>query len=343
MKIESIKLALPSRKVTNEDVIDEIRAESTSFVGDLDKILHVIGKTLRKTGTDVRYWIDGESETSLSVTLKAAQEAIEEAPGEIDLVIYASVYNELVEPASSNLIAFELGFPQAECFDIKEACDGWVKAMKIAQSLMITDSSYRRVLIINDEFSMRPQYAIRPQLFCLDSPKQLQNRFPAFTIGEGATATIVSKSGDNWKFTSKTRNEYYDLCTVTPRYYRRGELSAKVGVDGPGLFTSWAGALSEKGIPLAIETFDLSGINSMHVSRLFTHASSTADWTKISMAIALHNRWYDIHPLTGNLVSASIPAAMAMAVNDGSLERGHDVAVLCASAGMTFSTAHFEF
>src|SRR6185437_633879 len=252
MRIQSLAVALPKRKVTNADILTEIEQASTHFTGDLDQTLRHIDRSLKITGSNVRYWVNGSGETSLSLTTDACREALSTVDGKIDLIICASVFGELVEPATSNLIAHELGLDNVECVDVKEACDGWMKAMKIADALIKT-GTYERILVVNGEFSMTKGYAINPGLFDLNSADELQWRFPIFTIGEGATATVVEKDPLRpWTFSNKTRNDLFDLCTVAPTWHKPGSISPRVGKDGPGFFTSWASELTGHGVPLAI-------------------------------------------------------------------------------------------
>ena len=92
-----------------------------------------------------------------------------------------------------------------------------------------------------------------------------------------------------------------------------------------------------------IKTFKKSRIDPAGVDILFSHAHSKKFWGKVAEEIGLGGKHFEIHDRTGNLVSASIPAAMALARDDGVLQRGQKVATLCASAGMTFSAASFQF
>lgn len=342
MRIEQVTVTLPSRKVTNGDVIQEFERASSDFQGNIRGTARYIEKVLLASGSDIRYWLE-EGETPLELTLRACRAAMTHLPDNtIDLVIWASVYGELVEPATSNLVASTLGLDTAECFDMKEACDGWMKAVKIADALIKT-GQYRRVMVINSEFSMTPNFAIRPRLFNFSSAEELKWRFPIFTIGEGVAVTILSAdAGNEWGHTNLSRNDLYDLCTV-PAAWHAGGGSDRVAKDGPGWFTSWAAELSGEGIPLAVETFKRSGINPDGIDILFTHASSKRDWTQIATDIGLQNKLFDIYTRCGNLVSASVPAAMALAIEDGVLSRGNRVAVLVGSAGMTFSAASFNF
>lgn len=342
MKMESLSVVLPSRRVTNDEVIDIIASNSKNFQGDLSRTLRHISLALRKSGSNARRWL-GDEQTAFELTLEACRKAMDriEATDRIDLLIYASVFSELTEPATSNLIARRLGLDAVECFDIKEACDGWMKAVKIA-SAFIESGTYRRIMIVNSEFSMVHGYAINPKLFSLDSADQIEWRFPAYTIGEAVTATILGPDPSNlWRHYNATRNDLFDLCTVTTPWTKA--TSDRMAKDGLGMFTSYGADLRHHGFPLAIEAFKRSRINPSDVDFLATHSSSKKDWTEGAKVIGLIDKFYDIYAEYGNVVSAAIPAALALAEQDGTLRRGHKVAAWVASAGMSFSTAHFKF
>ena len=191
MKIESVAVAFPSRIVTTDEVAKEIWARSRSeFSGDLDQTINIISRKLKAGGLETRRWL-GPSESSLELTLQACREAITGLPDddrEIDLLISSGVFSELIEPATANLIASKLGLNNVECFDLKEACDGWMKSAKVVEALMAT-GRYHRVLVVNGEFSLSHSRTVE-KLFALSSPEQLAYRFPALTIGEAATATV---------------------------------------------------------------------------------------------------------------------------------------------------------
>jgi 3-oxoacyl-[acyl-carrier-protein] synthase III len=251
----------------------------------------------------------------------------------IDLLIVASVYPELIEPATANLLAHEIGLDQVECFDMKEACDGWMKAVKLAEALIET-GRYRRVMVVNQEFSLVPGYAINPSLFKWSSLDQMEWRFPSLTIGEAATATILGPDPENvWRFSNTTRNDHGQYPIDSKR----------VAKDGPGVFSSYGAELRLHGLPLIVKEFKKSGIKPDEVDILFTHSSSKSDWAEAARQMGLGDKIYDIYATCGNVVSAAIPAAMALAVEDGTLKRGAKTVALVASAGMSFSLASFKF
>jgi 3-oxoacyl-[acyl-carrier-protein] synthase III len=346
MKIVATAVVLPSRSLSNEQVVSEISALSKDrFCGDLDRTLQKISMGLRRSGARRRCW-RSPGETSLHLTAAACRQAMSKLAGgeRVDLLISAGVYAELAEPASANVLAHEIGLDDVECFDLKQACDGWSKAVRIA-SAFVDAETYRNVMIVNAEFPMTPGFGIYPQLFRLERADQLEYRFPGYTLGEAAAAMIVARDpGNPWQFHNHSRNDLYDLCTISMPWFNEQPLpSSRVAKDGPGTFTSYGADLRKHGFPLAVETFRRSGIDATEVDILFTHSSSKADWAEGARRIGLSNRIYDIYAECGNVVSAAVPAAMALAEVRGDLKRGQRVATWVASAGMSFTTAYFQF
>lgn len=347
MKIEALAVQFPSRIVSNNDILEMIRRHSVRFAGDLDHTIEIISRKLLASGLETRRWL-AEGETSLQVTLSACRKAVEQSGkgNNIDLIIVASVYSELVEPSTANLIAAELGLDDVESLDVLAACDGWMKAVKIA-SAFIESGQYQRVMVVNPEFGMTPGFGGCPEIFALTSVEQLEWRLPVFTIGEAATAVILGPDPSNkWQHTNSTRNDLYDLCSIT-HHWNGGTLSSlsstRIARDGPGIFTSFGSELRKYGFPLAVKQFEISGAIPEDVDILFTHSSSKKDWREVAEVIGLGDKVYDIYARCGNVVSAAIPAAMALAFEEGRLKRGDRVVALVASAGMSFSTAVFVF
>jgi 3-oxoacyl-[acyl-carrier-protein] synthase III len=346
MKIVATAVVLPSRSLSNEDVVSEIGTLSKGrFCGDLDRTLHKISLSLRRSGARSRRW-RSPGETSLQLTTAACRQAMSKlAPGErVDLLISAAVYAELAEPASANVLAHEIGLDDVECFDLKQACDGWSKAVRIASAFVDT-GTYRNVMIVNAEFPMTAGFGIYPQLFQLERADQLEYRFPGYTLGEAAAAMIVaSDPANHWQFHNHSRNDLYDLCTISMPWFNEQPLpSTRVAKDGPGVFTSYGADLRKHGMPLAVDAFRCSDIEATGVDILFSHSSSKADWAEGARRVGLANRIYDIYAECGNVVSAAVPAAMALAEARGNLKRGQRVATWVASAGMSFTTAYFQF
>ena len=77
---------------------------------------------------------------------------------------------------------------------------------------------------------------------------------------------------------------------------------------------------------------------------IFGHAASVPASRAVADRLGLDiGRHYEIFPDYGNTVSASLPLAMSLALDEGRLKRGHRVLLLVASAGITTGYATLTF
>ncbi len=201
MIIKSVAASLPSRIVTNDDMIEMIREQSMEYQGDVGKLLRKINALLKMSGLKERRWCD-RHESPIDHVAKATRAALEESylqKKHIDLLIYVGVGRGFIEPGNAHMIANTLGFTNAQCFDVVDACMSWIRALHLVDSLFKT-GGYKNALIINAEFSTTGNAAGK-KLFSLKSDEELEYTFPYFTIGEAATATLLTpQEPDNFRF-----------------------------------------------------------------------------------------------------------------------------------------------
>jgi 3-oxoacyl-[acyl-carrier-protein] synthase-3 len=114
--------------------------------------------------------------------------ALEDSPGPIDLLIFASASQDLIEPATSHIVAAKLGL-DCPVMDVKNACNSVLNAMQVADAL-ISAGQYRRVLIASGE---EPSHAVR---WDLADHEQFIRSFPGYTMSDGGAAVILEASSD---------------------------------------------------------------------------------------------------------------------------------------------------
>ncbi len=347
MKIEAIKAALPTKKLTNDDILALVEEYSTPiFTGDLKAALSKINYFLRYSGSDVRYWLD-KDEKPIDLVARAFQEAITEAncdKDEIDLLVYTGIGRGFIEPAAGYHVAASLGLQKAECFDILDACMSWTRTLNIVHSLL-QSGRYKRALIVNAECNMRFGGPVFPTVFQLPNIEAIEWSFPAYTLGEAATATIVSCDPDReWEFHFKSRPDLADLCNVPlDGYEGYCTPSERIGLNGINKFTSFGVELHANAYQESIEIFKLLKAPINEIRAIFPHASSKREWDKVAEALGLKHLMSHIYPTYGNLVSASIPTGIASAIAAGKIQRGDRIAGLLGSAGMSFAAYSFIY
>ena len=102
----------------------------------------------RLTGVERVHTRDDGWQTS-DLAVAASGIALAESPGTIDLVIFASASQDLIEPATSHIVAAKLGF-DCPVMDVKNACNSMLNGMQVADAL-ITSGQYGRVLVASGE------------------------------------------------------------------------------------------------------------------------------------------------------------------------------------------------
>lgn len=347
MQIASIAAVLPSRKVSNDDVLDMIRAHSApGFDGDLDETLRQINFWLAYSGSNCRRWSEPD-ERPIDLLCKAANQALDEAGltrESIDVVIYTGVGRGFLEPAGAYHAAAALGLHRAQCFDVLDACMSWTRTLQIINGLF-SSGACRTALVVNAEFNLRPTGSVFPDVFTLHSPDDVNSTFPAFTLGEATTATVfTAESNEPWSFEFSSRPDLADLCNVPmPGYADYCLPSEKIAKNGVQRFTSFGFELHEVGRAEAMDVYERLDVPKSEATAVFTHASSRRYWHDMATAVGMQDLVCHTYQDTGNIVSASVPTAIAIAVEEGRLKRGDRAIGWVGSAGMSFSSFSFIY
>ncbi len=103
-------------------------------------------------------------------------------------MIFASASQDLIEPATSRIVAAKLGLT-APAMDIKNACNSVINAVQVAEAL-IASRQYRRVLIAIEE---QPSHAVHWQV---RDQEQFIRSFPGYTMSDGGPAVILEATDD---------------------------------------------------------------------------------------------------------------------------------------------------
>lgn len=69
---------------------------------------------------------------------------------EIDLLIFASISQDFLEPATANAVQYKIGAKNAKCFDVKNACNAFITALEIANAY-ICSGNVKTVLVASGE------------------------------------------------------------------------------------------------------------------------------------------------------------------------------------------------
>jgi acyl-CoA:acyl-CoA alkyltransferase len=347
MRIAAVGVALPSRRVSNKEILGLIRRHSEkTFPGDLADAIKRIGVLLQRSGAESRYWL-GADENPIGLTARAVAEALNAADcdrREIDLLIYTGIDRGFAEPANAYFIAQAIGMERVHCFDVLDACNGWSRSVQLVYALFKA-GMYRRALLVSSEFPLFEGGPIYPDLFELRTSDDVGRSFAGFTLGEGVAATVLSNDPEyEWEFHFASRTDLVNLCTVPlPGYERYSARSGYLPANGLMRFSSDGGRMFSEGRREITKLFLELSILTEDIVAIFPHAATVRDWIDGAAALGVDQLIYNIYPYCGNLSSASVPVGIALAANDGRIQRGDRLVCVTGSAGMSFAAYSLVF
>lgn len=345
MRIRAVAHAVPSRLVTNEDLVGRIVARNRGLIPDseLDAICAFFKGQLARTGACTRFHrADGQKSLSLGMT--AAQRALDAAgcePRDIDLLVYTGVGRGFVEPATANVFQSELQLSNATCFDLLDACASWLRGLDVAHHL-IASAGYRRAMILNCEANFLEYEPPR-----IGSLSEMELLWSGFTVGEAATATVIEAddAADTYRATFRNSGSHVYDCQIPLPHAAQFQNGHGWSGAPSMLFVARPDALARGAIrQLHRQYWSDPVLTGYWYDIIFGHSVSVPVSQTVLHGLRLDpERFYEIFPRYGNVVSASLPLAMSLAQEDGTLRRGHRVLLIMGGAGLTTAFSTFVF
>lgn len=157
-------MAVPERVLTN---------------GDLSSMVDTSDEWIRQRTGIAERRIAQDGETTLTLSFRAAQEALAVAdldPVHLDLIIVATVTPDHAFPATACLLQDALGANQAAAFDLSAGCSGFVYGLSLAANLLAA-GTHTLALVIGAE--------------TLSRITDWQDRSTCVLFGDGAGAVVL--------------------------------------------------------------------------------------------------------------------------------------------------------
>ncbi|MGJ6965461.1 3-oxoacyl-ACP synthase III family protein [Streptosporangium sp. G11] len=169
-RITGVATYLPDRTVSSADVERRIEGYAPHR-----------GVVERLTGIRRRHVARDDQQASDL----AAEAARELDHSDVDLLIFASASQDMVEPATAHIVAAKLGL-SCPVFDVKNACNSMLNGIQIAEALILT-GAHRKVLICSGEIPSRAiRWRVRDRAQFVDS-------FAGYTLSDtGAAVTVAA-------------------------------------------------------------------------------------------------------------------------------------------------------
>ena len=151
---------------------------------DLEKMVNTSDEWIRtRTGIQRRHVVEPGTPTS-DLAVPAAREALRRrgiGPEELDLIIVATVTPDMVFPATACLVQDKLGASRAWGFDVSAACSGFPYALTVGAQFIQT-GAHRRVLVVGADI--------------MTSIVDYEDRATCVLFGDGAGAVLLEPAED---------------------------------------------------------------------------------------------------------------------------------------------------
>jgi 3-oxoacyl-[acyl-carrier-protein] synthase-3 len=314
--ITGLGVHVPERVLTNDELAGLVDTSDEWIV--------------ERTGIRERR-IAAADEALTDIARPAALAALADAglePGDIDLLVCATVTPDMMFPTASALLADSLGMPDAAAYDLLAGCTGFVYAVAQAYSMVSAGLSRRALVVGGDVLSKILDWTDRSTLIL---------------FGDGAGAVVLEpvEQGGFLGFelgADGGGGEHLWLPGSGSRHF--DDPDSFVKMNGREVFkfatrvmvTSAQAVLDECG--RSVEEVDVYVPHQANV-RIMDHAAKKLGIPREKMVVNV-DRY-------GNTSSGSIPLALADAADDGRLRDGELVLMTGMGAGLTWGSALIEW
>jgi 3-oxoacyl-[acyl-carrier-protein] synthase-3 len=304
---------LPEEIVTNDDL--------AKIVDTTDEWI------VERTGIRKRHRIaEGQGTSDLAVeAAKKALAAAGRTPADVDMIIVATTTPDLVFPATAALVQRKLGVPVGAAFDVQAVCSGFVYAMSIADGF-VSRGAARCALVIGAEAMTK----------LLD----WSDRGTCVLFGDGAGAVVLEPvegegtTADRGMLGFSLRSD--------------GTKQDLLYADGGPSTTNTVGRLRMLGnqvfkhavvnIAEAITmAADSAGIEVADVDWFIPHQANQRILNGVASRLGLdEDKVISTVAEHANTSAASIPLALATAVEDGRIKKGQLLLMEAMGGGLTW-------
>ena len=322
--IKNIEFYLPEKVLTNSDIVEQF-PEWT-----VDKIEKKIGIKER------HITVDGETASDLAIKaaekLFAANDIDREA---IDYLIFVTQSPDYHLPTTACLIQTQLGLSKhITAIDVNLGCSGFVTGLSLAKAIIVSGQAKNVLLLTAETYSK----------YMHERDKSNRTIF-----GDGAAATLVSTEGfaEVGEFvigTDGTGAENLIVKTGGARHpqpmndlkfddFGNPFSSDNLFMDGPAILN-----YSLDSIPQLVKDvleknqLEMDDIN-LHVYHQANIFLANLERRKLKIP---QERYYCNIEHVGNTVSSTIPIALCLALQDGSIKDGFNILSVAQGLGYTW-------
>lgn len=318
---------VPERVVTNDD-LSKLMDTDDAWIQE-------------RTGIKERRYVSGDEDTTTSMGVKAARQAIKRAgidKDQIDFIVFATLSPDYYFPGPGVLVQRDLGLPTVGALDIRNQCSGFVYGISLADQYIKT-GMYKNVLVIGSEIHSRG----------LDMTTR--GRGVSVIFGDGAGAAVL------------TREENPKKGILSSHLHSEGQHAEELSLIAPGMGKRWVTDILSDSDPddtsyypymngqfvfknavvrfseVIMEGLKTNGLQTSDIDMLIPHQANLRISQFIQKKFGLSDEEvYNNIMRYGNTTAASIPIALTEAWEEGKIKDGDLVVLAAFGSGFTWGS-----
>lgn len=298
---------------------------------DLERMVDTSDQWIvRRTGIRSRYHL-AEGQDPAIMGIEAGKNALNQAmvsPEQVDLLIVASNFPDMICPGSAPFIAAGLGLDHAPFFDLKAGCSGFVYGLAIADGL-ISSGLFHHLLLVGTE--------------ALSRVTDWSDRKTCVLFGDGAGAVLLEPAPPGEGVLSSALYGDHDKALLlhlpaggTRRPASHKTVEAKehyLKMEGAGVYRSAVPMMEQA----TREVLASASLRLVDVDWLIPHQANIRIIDSLIQHLDFSREQVIINlDRVANTSTASIPIALDEALRSGRIARGDLVVLTAFGAGATY-------
>ncbi len=340
-RIVDIGVEIPKRRVSNQEIAESLRAP--------EKLKRKLpGIIERTTGNKTRTYAP-ESFVPSDLAVAAIFDLVKRTGLQletVDTLIFSSTDIDMMEPATANIVQEKLGLKIVNAFDVSNACNSFLQAMNLGNSL-IASGAAQRVLVCSGE--MGSAVANKE----LADMNELRVKMGGLTIADAGAAMLLEAAVDECglhEINLLSLGEHWQLCHVPEREdwrHQGGAINPWFYLDMPELakvarrytlqyFKDYSAlrkraGIKEKRLTDSLDFFIPHQISQRMLDQIFNKTIGL-DSDKVVITADIY----------GNTASTAIPLAMRWLMDNGKLKLGSGQECYLYGAASGFGLGHIR-
>ncbi len=305
---------------------------------DLEKIVETSDEWITtRTGIKERH-IAAKDQASSDLAIEAAKLALERAqvtPGELDMVIVASITPDMAFPCTACFVQKALGAANAACFDLSAACCGFLFALETARQFIASGSTNTALVIAAEKLSCITDW---------------EDRGTCVLFGDGAGAAVLqSRPGRRGLITSVMASDgNLGHLLSLPGGGSRNPASEQtlkdrlhyIKMTGREVFKSAVSSM----LSASQKALKQSGLTIDQVDCIIPHQANNRIVQAVGSRLgAPIEKYYLNMDRCGNMSAASVAVALDEAVRKGFVKKNDIVLMMAFGGGFTSAATILEW